>query len=395
MIFSEQALTVVLDSVKNYGLDTVSIFDSVNRVLAQPVYADRDFPPFNRVAMDGVAIDSKGLLNSNLKFKIQATQGAGEEALSLKDSTYAIEIMTGAVLPCGCDLVVPYERLELREKTVVLDSDSWAPWKNIHRQGSDQKKGNLLIEKGTLIRSSHISILATVGLTKVSVEALPKIAVVSTGDELVGIDLEPLPHQIRMSNSVFLQADLKHRYGVAADLFHLKDDFEYLNTKVSELLDLYDVLLFSGGVSMGKFDFLPKVFSLNSVEEHFYKVAQRPGKPLWFGAGENSVVFGFPGNPISTFTCYHYYFRKWLDRCLNISRKKQSAVLSETIEFKPDLDLFQLVSLNKSNGEIMASPIKGSGSGDLTVFSKAEGILVLNRGQEHYPTNTNYELIEI
>jgi molybdopterin molybdotransferase len=211
------------------------------------------------------------------------------------------------------------------------------------------------------------------------VAALPKVAILSSGDELVEVDEQPLPHQIRKSN-VHTMAAVLDTWGLPADLLHLPDDPSAIEASLSVCLEKYDALLLSGGVSMGKFDHIPAALGRLGVAELFHKVSQRPGKPFWFGRRAGAVVFAFPGNPVSAFMCLHRYFQPWLRAGLGLLQPidNQYAALDSDYHFKPDLTYFLQVKLGAApEGRLLATPVTGHGSGDLANLADADAFLEL------------------
>lgn len=372
-------------------IESVSLNDSLGRVLAEDINADRDFPPFNRVAMDGIAINFNTIEEGSQKYLVEEIQAAGSPQLSLKSSNNCIEVMTGAMLPHNVDVVIPYEWTKREDDFLIVeDFKDIQKYGNIHLQGNDHKKGNLLLEKGTSITSSEIGVLATVGKNKVKVFSLPKIAIIATGDELVTISSAPAPHQIRMSNCHTIQSRLKEE-GLSSEIFHLKDDFEKLKEAINTLFEKFDVFIFSGGVSKGKFDYLPQVFEELGVNKKFHGVKQRPGKPFWFGVtNNNQPIFALPGNPVSTYLCANRYLLPWLhnQNCIHQSLTIKKAKLSEDFTFNKPLTFFlQVNAIYNEEGELIATPVKGGGSGDLTSLVKANAFLELEGDRSTFIKN--------
>jgi molybdopterin molybdotransferase len=391
MISVEQALQTVLNSVQNFGVEEIPFLKSSGRTLKEEIFADRDFPPFNRVSMDGIVIDYKTFKTGQRAFKIEGIQAAGSEQITLLDAGNCIEVMTGAVLPNNANTVIRYEDVAIDNGIATITIDTINKGQNIHTKGKDGKSGALLIQKNTAISASEIGILATVGKSVVKVARQPKVMIVSTGDELVGVAEMPLAHQIRRSN-VFTLVSLLERLHIPSETAHITDDKPILKAKIAAYLKAYDVLLFSGAVSKGKYDFLPEVFEELGVKKRFHKVAQRPGKPFWFGyaaalsmrhqgGSENSnkktIVFGFPGNPISTFVNCLAYFYPWYYKSVGLEVKEETAILAEDISFKPNLAYFLQVKLTSEKGQLMAHPIAGNGSGDLASLVKADAFIQL------------------
>ncbi|MCL7752864.1 molybdopterin molybdotransferase MoeA [Polaribacter sp. Z022] len=386
MISVKEAKNIILNSTQDFGVEEIPFINSVGRILKEEIVADRDFPPFNRVSMDGIAIDFKEFssrLRSNrqLTFKVEGIQAAGSEQLSLQNSENCIEVMTGAVLPNNADTVIRYEDVTIKNGIATINIDAINEKQNVHNKGKDGKVGDVLISESKIISAAEIGVLATVGKSIVKVAKQPKVMIVSTGDELVGVDEIPLEHQIRRSN-VFTLVSLLERLHISSETAHITDDKPILKEKIKGFLKEYDVLLFSGAVSKGKYDFLPEVFDELGVEKLFHKVAQRPGKPFFYGKTADCNIFGFPGNPISTFVNCLAYFYPWYFKSVGVEPKEETAILGEDVSFKPNLEYFLQVRLESKFGHLVAFPIKGNGSGDLASLVKTDAFIQLPKKEE-------------
>lgn len=377
LIEVNRALEIILRESADFGTEEVSFEESLGRVLREDIRADRDMPPFDRVSMDGIAISIEQFEQGRKEFRIESVQAAGSPRLKLESDDCCIEAMTGAVLPAYTDAVIPYEQVVIEDGRARILSKDVQLMQNVHRQGLDRKMNDLIIESERIVSSAEIGVMATVGAHRVRVGKLPKVAVVSTGDELVSVDSNPLPHQIRMSNVYSLKA-LLSPYGIEPDLYHLTDDPVSLQQKIGSLLEEYQVLIFSGAVSKGKFDHLPGILDDLGVVKLFHRIKQRPGKPFWFGKRENVTVFAFPGNPVSTCVSFVKYFLPWLRKGLGIVPVEQKfAVLDEDFEFNPKLTYFLQVKLVNRNGVMHAIPEAGNGSGDLANLTLNDAFLEL------------------
>ena len=391
MISVAHALQTVLNASQDFGVEEVPFIKSVGRILKEDIAADRDFPPFNRVAMDGITIDYTLFKNGQRRFKIEGIQAAGSKQITLLDPENCIEVMTGAVLPNEANTVIRYEDVTIKNGIASINVDSINEGQNIHTKGKDGKTGAILIQKNTKISAAEIGVLATVGKSFVKVAKQPKVMIVSTGDELVGVAEIPLEHQIRRSN-VFTLVSLLEKLNIPPETAHITDDKPVLKSKIKGYLQEYDVLLFSGAVSKGKFDFLPEIFEELAVEKRFHKVAQRPVKPFWFGCSSSisrieqgvnvnrnkkTIVFGFPGNPISTFVNCLAYFYPWYYKSIGLEISQETAILGKDVSFKPNLDYFLQVKLKSENGNLIAIPITGNGSGDLASLVKTDAFIQL------------------
>lgn len=389
MISSLQAQTTVLSYQIQRRVVTVPIENSLSRILAEDVLADIDQPPFHRVSMDGIAI-RKEFLHSSKKFRILGTVSAGSSISTLPPGNVCFEIMTGAVLPINADLVVRYEDLKISqgEAEVCCGGEKLAD--NFHHRGNDYRKGDKVLSSGERIKSTTTAILASVGKSMVKVFDLPKIAILSTGDELVDIEAIPMPHQIRWSNGISLKQQLLAFNFTQVTLHRVGDDEGEMKQLMQELLKSNDVLLLTGGVSAGKFDFVPKLLKECQVQEIFHRVAQRPGKPLWFGKTESNVfVFGLPGNPVSCLV----NLRKFVIPFLEGSRtghvqEVEKAYLSEEVKFNQKLTYYCQVRITNHEGKITATPLSGNGSGDFFQLRDSDGFMELR--PEEGPFNKNF-----
>ncbi|MDG1320939.1 MAG: molybdopterin molybdotransferase MoeA [Polaribacter sp.] len=404
MISVAPALQAVLNTTQDFGVEQIPFLKSVGRVSKEAIYADRDFPPFHRVSMDGISIDYTAFKNGQRSFRIAGTQAAGSTKLALQDSKNCMEVMTGSVLPDNTNTVIRYEDITIKNGIAMVHVDSLQKGQNIHEKGKDRKVGDLLIAKNTKIAAAEIGVLATVGKSFVKVAKHPKIMIVSTGDELVDVEKIPRDHQIRRSN-IFTLVSLLERLNISSETAHITDDKPILKSKIKTYLKDYDVLLFSGAVSRGKFDFLPEVFDELGVEKLFHKVAQRPGKPFWFGStkntdllakqpnNKNTIVFGFPGNPISTFVNCLAYFYPWYYKSVGLDYEQETAILSSTVSFKPNLTYFLQVKLSSRFGHLVATPVLGNGSGDLASMIHADAFIQLPQGQTVFEKGAVFPVI--
>lgn len=378
MITVEEATNIVLQNALTLPTETVPLQRSVGRVLREALTADRDFPPFDRVSMDGIAICFANFEAGHRRFFIENIQAAGAPQLLLSQAEHCLEVMTGAMLPQGTDTVIRYEDLRIDKGVATISIETIEFRQNIHRQGIDRRQGETIVAEGTKISPAELGVAATVGHAELRVAGLPKACILSSGDELVEVHETPLPHQIRKSN-VHVMAAVLGTWGLPADMLHLPDNPAAIEATLADCLEKYDVLLMSGGVSMGKFDYLPEVLEKLGVRKLFHKVSQRPGKPFWFGRSESTVVFAFPGNPVSSFMCLHRYFQPWLRASQGLQPiENQYAVLALDYFFKPDLTYFLQVKLTTGqDGRILATPVTGQGSGDLANLVDTDAFLEL------------------
>ena len=389
----KEALKIILNNTEDFGVEEIDFLECEGRVLKEDIIADRDFPPFNRVSMDGIAINAATFNSGERDFKIEGVQAAGSPQITLKDTFNCVEAMTGAVLPLNTNVVIQYELLTIKNGVATVNLESVKDFQNIHKKGLDRKAGDVLIEKNKVITAAEIGVLATVGKSKVKVGKQPKVIIVSTGNELVEITETPVEHQIRRSN-VYTLVSLLKKLNINAETAHILDNKEVLKAKIENYLSNFDVLIFSGAVSKGKFDFIPEVLNFLGVEKLFRKVNQRPGKPFWFGKKGVKTVFAFPGNPVSTFVSCLKYFTPWYKKSMGLNlNNRETAILTEDFYFKPSLTYFLQVKTNIENGKTYATPVSGKGSGDLANLVDADAFLELPNDKTNFTKGEVFPLI--
>lgn len=378
------------------------------------VLAETPLPPFNRVAMDGIAICLEAVghdqpaADGRRHFTREALQPAGAEPLRLQDPVRGcIEVMTGAVLPHGCDTVINYERLEPTDTGFLYrqgdDLNELAIGANVHHQGSDYPQGHRLISDGALATAPVMGLLASMGMLTYPAPYRPRIAIVATGDELVKVSEQPLPHQIRMSNTSAI-ARLLRSYGFD-DLhdYHLPDKPEAVEAFF--LANSYaekpaDMVIFSGGVSKGKKDYIPAVVAGSFGDILVHGVSQRPGKPLLFAAMKPQFtgcryLFGLPGNPVSALVCALRYVVPALRKLTGTDRWPglwgAPVVLAEDFRFAKALTRFAPVTLTVgADARLMATPIAIGGSGDYASLAASDGFIELPAKPEHFAAGGVY-----
>ncbi|HKK88323.1 MAG TPA: molybdopterin molybdotransferase MoeA [Saprospiraceae bacterium] len=394
MISSKEAHDIIYKCSIQFEKSKEELTNACGLVLATEVTADRPFPPFDRVCMDGIAISSEAFKNGQVEFRIQSTQAAGQPPHSLNDSNHCIEIMTGAVLPKGTDAVIRYEDLELKDGLAKVQLEEVRQWQNVQKTGIERLQGDVLLSAPQLISPAQVAVLATVGKAEIDVVRWPEIAIVSNGDELVEIDETPEDHQIRKSNVYALQALCKKNRW-PSKTYHLSDNREEIQKELNSILRNHRLILMSGGVSKGKFDYLPEVLSDLGVHKQFHKVQQRPGKPFWFGTYDRGFVFAFPGNPVSTFMCATRYFEPWMWKNAGLKLKSETALLAEDFRFNPALQYFLQVKLSQQGSHLLATPYKGKGSGDLVNLAQVDAFLELPAERNYFKKNEEFRVWRI
>lgn len=370
-------------------IESLPLAQCMGGILRENVYAERDQPPFDRVAMDGIAIASAAWRSGRRSFRMQGTQAAGDPQSRLTTAEGCIEVMTGAVLPQGCDTVIPVEQLELVDGEARIKAGIEAPaGQNVHRRASDSRQGELLLKVGTLLRAPEVAVAASAGMSRVRVSGQPALIVISTGNELVEPGEPILAHQVRRSNSYGVAAALRQRGFVRVADDHLPDDAEVLRERLTLHLHTHDVLVLSGGVSMGRYDLVPTVLEELGVRLVFHRIAQRPGKPMWFGvASDGQAVFALPGNPVSTLMCMARYVLPALDRAMaREAPPVERIAIAEAVEFKAPMAYFLPVAVKYDDwGRPWAVPRPTNGSGDFVSLAGTDGFVELPPGPNVWP----------
>ena len=368
-----------------------ALMASVGRVLREPVLADRDLPPHDRVTMDGIAVSAGALERGQRPLRLEAEARAGEPRKTLSDRDHgALRVMTGAVLPAGCDTVIRSEDLRLDGERAWLQPEApIVPGQNVHRQGSDTRAGATVLTPGRRITAADIAVLASVGRAEVAVGRRPRVAVISTGDELIDVGEPIAAHQVRRSNGYTVAAALA-ALGYQVDAGHLPDDAARLTAGMGDALREHDVLITTGAVSQGSADFLPGVFAGLGVERYLHGVRQRPGKPLWIGGtGAGKRVFALPGNPVSVMACLRRYVVPFLEAVEGATpAPAQFATLAEAVRFRPPLTLFLPVLLEAAGGALQARPAPAQNSGDFLALVGTDGFVELAAADDHFPAGS-------
>ncbi len=392
MLGTSEALQKVLSATTAFPDTIVPADQCAGRVLRQTICAERDQPPFDRVMMDGIALSWKDYSSGQRAFLVQATLAAGDPPISLNDGG-CIEIMTGATRPGNADCIVPVEHIRVTDGVATIDTDyDVREGRFIHPRGSDFARDAQLLKPGKRIAPTDIAVIASCGYTEVAVASIPTVRVVSTGNELVPAGQVIEDHQIRMSNGPAIVSLLGQHGYRNCEHDHIPDDKPLLRSRLAEHLAQADVLLLSGGVSMGKADFIPQILAELGVDVVFHKVSQRPGKPMWFGLGPNDqLVFALPGNPVSALVCCRQYVVPALARASgNANPPPEFAALASNVSFKPALTCFQPVRLtSNTSGQVIAIPVKTNTSGDFAALSGTDGYVELPKDQTRFDAGTS------
>lgn len=391
MLTPAEAERLIGAQVSCLPIESLPVGYCAGAVLRENVYAERDQPPFDRVSMDGIALASQALQAGRRRFLIEGLQAAGDPPRTLRSTEGCLEAMTGAMLPAGCDAVVPVERLRIEDgHAIVADDVTVEPGQNVHRRGTDLRQGALLLKAGMRLESPDVAAAAGAGMARLRVSQQPAIMVVSTGNELVEPGEPVEAWQLRRSNAYALVAALRRRgfQRVADD--HLRDDAALLQARLKQHLDSYEVLILSGGVSMGRLDLVPAALAACGVQQVFHKIAQRPGKPMWFGVAANgATVFALPGNPVSTLVCLARYVIPALSAAMGataLDERRDKIALAAPVTFNVPLAGFVPVRVETDEwGRPWAAASPHNGSGDFAALAGTDGFVELPPGPNVYP----------
>jgi molybdopterin molybdotransferase len=317
MISLDKALTIVLDTEVQKTIERIELHQSLGRYLAEDIKSDINMPPFNKAAMDGFAIRECDIQK---ELTIIETIAAGQTPVKKIEEGQASKIMTGAPVPEGADFVIQVELSEMVSDQIVKFNGH--PRNNIIPTAEDVSVGDVVLEKGQKIDARHIAVLASVGCSDLLVFTQPIVGIISTGDEIVEPNIKPNPSQIRNSNGHQLVAQVIQSHAEAKYFGIVKDDYQATYNAIKKGIETCDILLLTGGVSMGEFDFVPQIMADLGITIMFDRVAVQPGKPTTFGKKENQIIFGLPGNPVSSFVQFEILVKPLIHKFLGGPFKK-------------------------------------------------------------------------
>ena len=387
-----EAASLILAHMPRYPAQQEPLSACAGRVLAEDVAAERDQPPFDRVTMDGIAVAYRDWAEGARSYELAGTQAAGAPPLTLAGNRRCIEVMTGTPLPAGADTVIPVERTARDGQRIAVSPDANVqPAQFVHRRGSDRPGGSVVLRAGTRLGPPEIAVLAGAGRGTALVTQLPRVAVVSTGDELVDAGKPIAAHQIRSTNDRAIEASLLQHRLAHVTRARLRDDANSLAVAIDRLDADLDVLVLSGGVSMGQFDFVPSVLEELGAKLVLHRVEQRPGRPMWFGmSARDKPIFALPGNPVSTLVCATRYLLPALRQASGVTPTTPEWVeLATAVEASPALTFFVPVSVSSSSrGTLVAEPHPTNTSGDFVTLAGTDGVIELSPLRGVHPAGT-------
>ena len=384
MISYEDAQKILHEEFNFLLLKTeqIDLLNCTNRILAEDVYSDIDLPPFDNSAMDGIAIK----FNDKIKdWKLIGEIPAGNFNNVNLDDNSAISIMTGSKLPQGCDTVIPVEDIDIKDNNAVLKSN--APFQkgmNIRRQGEDLLKTNIALQKHTLLKPHHVSVAASCGRSSLKVFKRLRIGVLATGDELVDIHETPSDDKIRCSNLYAIISAIRNINMHSVNFGIAKDNKELIQSRLKWALESeLDILITTGGVSVGKFDFVKEVFEELHVATRFWRVKIKPGKPVFFGTYQHNegktLVFGLPGNPVSSLVNFLLFVQLNINHLYNItSNKKFFAILEDDLKKEDGKRHFMRGIIRYGDdGKFYVKKMGSQSSGNLAEMGKANCLIIV------------------
>ena len=405
MLSVPEALNLVLERARSLSPATVSLRDAQGLILAEEITSDVDSPPHDKAMVDGYAVrtadfSNAAFSNGAVELAILEEVVAGDVPSRTITSGTSSRVMTGAPIPDGADAMVMVEKTELLGERVRILAGPIRAGQNIMRRGTSMKSGDVVLKPPAELRPCEIGVLAEVGRAKVSVVPRVKVAVLSTGNELVPCDQIPGPGQIRNSNGPLLLAAIQRANATPVELGIARDYRDELHRLISLGLQTADVVILSGGVSAGVLDLVPGVLAELGVKKVFHKVQLKPGKPIWFGSradeskgGREQLVFGLPGNPVSCLVCFELFVRPAVERMSgrssdhSPSEKNLSAKLSESFQHRGDRPTYHPAQWLESTEEAaipLVKPLRWHGSADLRALSQANALICFPAGDKDY-----------
>ena len=355
-----EAQHIIKSFAHSFGKENALLDDALGRVIAEDVFADRDYPPFNRSAMDGYAIRAEDLKNGINTFEIVDAIYAGGTTEKDLSSGQCYKIMTGAAVPISANAVIRKEDAEQNESAVSFLINEINPFQNIARRGEDLKKSDLVLNKSIRCNAAITGLLASVGKDEVLVESLPTVAVVTTGNEVMQLGKEVNDVQIRNSNFYVLKSLLESWNIKPSYHQHAPDDPPKILSILEKALQ-FDVVIINGGVSAGEADYVPSVLQQLGVKQLLHKVAIRPGKPFWCGHKEQTIVFALPGNPLSCLVTFTLFIRHYLENCFGLASSLLSLPIADERKQRVKLDEFFPVQIKGNPSQFYSIPFNGSG----------------------------------
>jgi molybdopterin molybdotransferase len=390
MITVEQAKKLIVKNVKPLQSYDCSIVDSLGSLLQRDVISPINLPPFNQSSMDGYAIVFSDYVQKN-KIKIVGEIPAGQIRKKKLNSGQAVRIYTGAAVPEGADTVVIQENVRVESGCLVINESILTQGANIRKEGAQIKKGAVALSKKTIITPGGIGFFAAMGITKVKVISKPRITIIVTGSELKKPGSALIKGKVYESNSYALEAALKSVGEQVKKIIHVKDNEKDLTIVIKKALKFSDLILITGGVSVGDYDFTESALHTIGVENVFHKIKQKPGKPLYLGKSKETIIFGLPGNPAAVLTCFYEYVYpsiKLMQGFTDVFLSKVALPISENYFKKKGLAFFLKAKIVNNTVVLL----EGQESYILSSFAMADCLVYLPEECEHIKAG---QLVEV
>jgi molybdopterin molybdotransferase len=401
MIAVAEAIQIVRQQTQPLPAERVRLHDVLNRVLAEEIIADSDLPPFDRSQMDGYAVRAEETHDAPVRLRIVGESAAGKGWHYELKQGEAVRIMTGAPVPVGADSVQQVELAhELKDGTVVELLESVELGKAIVKRGAEIKAGEIVLHSGVRINAAMMAVLAAFGYAEVAVGQRPRVGVLATGTELVSVDEKPGQDQIRDSNNYSIAAYAQLAGAVVQRLSFARDETSVLENQISEAAKSCNVIVTSGGVSMGAYDVTKAALKELDAEIFFERVALRPGKPTVFARLPNgTLVFGLPGNPVSVAVTFNLFARTALLAMQGVTDpalKYETAVLARSVKGNIDRESYLPAQLTTNDdGELIAFPLKWGGSSDFVAFAITTALVIVPAGTKTLEANSLVRVLRL
>lgn len=398
MIPVSEALKIIQDQTTRLPAEEVALADALGRVLAIDVVADSDLPPFNRAQMDGYAVRSEETISSPARLRIVGESAAGRGWHQTMNAGEAVRIMTGAPVPEGADSVQKVESTRESQGFVEI-LEATTRGQHIVDRAAEVSRGSTVLRRGDQINAAMMAVLASFGYAVVSVSSRPRVAILATGTELVNVDKVPSTDQIRDSNSYSLGAYARLAGAEVEQLPLAGDHPQVLQREIEAATRRCDVLVLSGGVSMGVYDFTKTALRALNAEIYFERVSLRPGKPTVFARVGNTLVFGLPGNPVSVSVTFNLFVRtalRAMQGCSVAAMIEERALLSHKVKGAKERASYLPARLfTDERGQLLAEPLKWGGSSDFVAFARATALIIVPQGAGVLDSGTRVDVVRL
>jgi molybdopterin molybdotransferase len=401
MISVAEAIQIVRQQVRTLPFERVKLEVALDRVLAEDVVADSDLPPFDRSQMDGYAVRAEETTNAPVRLRIVGESAAGRGWHHELKEGEAVRIMTGAPVPIGADGVQQVELThELKDGTVVELLEGVEPGRSIVKRGAEIQAGETVLQSGTTINAAMMAVLAAFGYAEVTVAQRPRVGILATGTELVAVKEKPGQDQIRDSNNYSIAAYAKLSGAFTKRLSLARDETSVLKNQIAKAAESCDVIVTSGGVSMGVYDVTKAALQELNAEIFFERVALRPGKPTVFAQLPNGTfVFGLPGNPVSVSVTFNLFARTALLAMQGVAEptlKQETAMLARSVKGNVERESYLPAQLTTNDdGQLIAFPLKWGGSSDFVAFALTTALVIVPAGTRTIEANSLVRVLRL